>query len=69
MAGTGMIRERVWILFKTLIVNVIGIILLITGFKNGLLPFPSAASATSFGVGASWILMWWLSNRAVREYR
>lgn len=69
MAGTGMIRERVWILWKTLIFNVISIILLILGFKNWLLPFPSAASATSFGVGFSWILMWWLSHTAVKEYK
>lgn len=68
MAGTGMIRERVWILWKTLVFNISMIILLLYGFKNGYLPFPSASSATSFGVGFSWILMWWLSKNAVKEY-
>lgn len=68
MAGTGMIRERVWILWKTLILNIALVILMITGFKNGILPFPNAASATSFSVGFSWILMWFLSHRATRSY-
>ncbi len=69
MAGTGMVRERVWILWKTLIINIILVIWLIYWFKNGVLPFPNAASATSFWVWVSWIMMWLLSHRATKKYQ
>lgn len=68
MAGIGMVRERVYILGKTLLLNVSLVIILILGFQKGILPFPSAASATSFAVWFSWILMWILSYQSIRPY-
>jgi len=68
LAWTGRTRERVSILLKTLILNIVLVIVSITLFKNGILPFSSAASATSLAVGLSWILMWILARRSTREY-
>lgn len=68
MAGTWMIRQRVWILAKTLIINILLIVWLIIFFEQGKLPFPNAASATSFWVWLSWIIMWILSYRAIHTY-
>ncbi len=69
MAGTGMIKKRVVILAKTLILNTTLVILCISLYKKWIIPFPSAASATSFAVGSSWILMWILSYRAIEWFR
>lgn len=68
MAGTGMIRERILILAKTLVLNVSMVIVLLIGFKHSITPFPNASSTVSFAVGFSWILMWFLSYRAIKEY-
>lgn len=68
MAWIGMVRQRITIFTKTLIFNVIVMISMILAFKYNIIPFPSASSAASFSVGVSWILMWYLSYRVVKEY-
>jgi O-antigen/teichoic acid export membrane protein len=40
----------------------------ILGYKYGYIPFPSGSAAASFSVGISWICMWYLSLRSIREY-
>ena len=68
LSGLGHIRKRIWILFWTLIINSILTLSFILGYKYNILPFPSGSSAASFWVGLSWIFMWILSYRSIREY-
>lgn len=68
MSGVGMIRERIMILIKTLIFNVVLIFAMIVSFQHGYIPFPSATSATAFAVWFAWILMWILSHLSVKKY-
>lgn len=62
------VKKRIEILLWTLLVNVIISFICILGYKYGYIPFPNGSSAASFAVGISWILMWYLSYRATREY-
>lgn len=64
----GFVKKRIEILIYTLILSVIVSLVCILGYKYGYIPFPSGSSAVSFAVGVSWILLWYLSYRAIREY-
>lgn len=68
LGGLGYVRKRITILLYTLIMNIMINLICILGFKYHYLPFPSGSSAASFSVGISWIMMWYLSYRAVRQY-
>lgn len=64
----GFVRKRIEVLVWTLLMNVSVNLIAILGYKYGYIPFPSGSAAASFSVGISWILMWFLSYRAIREY-
>lgn len=64
----GHVRKRITILVWTLWVNIGTNLFCIIWYKYWVLPFPSGSAAASFSVGISWIFMWYLSYRAVREY-
>jgi hypothetical protein len=64
----GKVRKRIIILSWTLIVNVILSLMCILGFKYWYIDFPSGSAAASCAVGMSWICMWYLSLRAIRDY-
>jgi stage V sporulation protein B len=64
----GHIRKRISILGWTLLVNLILSLVVILGYKYTYIPFPSGSAAASCAVGASWICMWYLSYRAIREH-
>lgn len=68
LGGLWLIRKRIEILLYTLIMNLSVNLISILGYKYGYIPFPNGSSAASFSVGISWILMWFLSYRAIREY-
>ncbi len=64
----GCVRKRITILLYAVGVSIVLSLICILGYKYGYLGFPSGSAAASFAVGASWILLWFLSYRAVREY-
>jgi stage V sporulation protein B len=68
LGGLGHIRKRITILAWTLLVNIILSMIAILWYKYSYIPFPSGSAAASSAVGASWICMWYLSYRAIREH-
>ncbi len=68
LSWLGHIRKRIYVLLWTLMLSIILGLVCILGYKYDFLPFPSGSSAASFAVWVSWILMWILSYRAIREY-
>ncbi|MDD2693503.1 MAG: oligosaccharide flippase family protein [Candidatus Gracilibacteria bacterium] len=68
LGGLGFVRKRIEILIWTLLLNISVNLICILGYKYGYIPFPNGSAAASFSVGISWILMWFLSYRAIHEY-
>ncbi len=62
------IRKRIQVLLWTVIISIPLSLICILGYKYGSIPFPSGSAAASFAVGISWILLWALSYRAIREH-
>ena len=66
--GLGYIKKRITILLWGLLFNISLSLICILGYKYNIIPFPNGSSAASFAVGTSWILIWYLSYRATKEY-
>jgi O-antigen/teichoic acid export membrane protein len=62
------VKKRIVILSWTLLANSITILSMIYLYLQWILLFPSGSSAASLSVGLSWIVLWYLSYRATREY-
>lgn len=68
IAGIWLIRERIYILLSTLILNIVLMSVFILGYKYNFLPFPNGSSAAAVAVGMSWILMWYKSRKVIYPY-
>jgi O-antigen/teichoic acid export membrane protein len=67
LAGLWHIRKRITITAHTLVVNICLVLFMIWISKNtDFLPSPS--SGASLAVGISWMYMWYLSYRVLKEY-
>ncbi len=64
----GYVKKRIKVLIWTVLFSVPVSLICILGYKYHSIPFPSGSAAASFAVGISWVLLWVLSYRAVREY-
>ncbi len=68
LAGTGNIRKRLYIMSITLLYNILISLICILWYKYHYIPFPNASTAASIAVWLTWIPMWYLSYRSIREY-
>jgi O-antigen/teichoic acid export membrane protein len=66
LAGLWHIKKRITITAITLIVNIFLVLIMIWVSKNTTL-LPSASSGVSIAVGISWIVMWYLSYKALED--
>jgi hypothetical protein len=64
----GYVKKRIVILSWTLLANSIIIFGMLWLYMWWYIPFPSGSSAASLSVGLSWIVLWYLSYRATRDY-